>query len=156
MIPCGLKKRTILIVIGKKTSILTQFGVGSRCSEKGEVLLFWFPRQERGRCTGVSWAAGTQSRGHCHSHWDTCSLIEWMSHCAAYSGSFSMLVMGRFDWTWYKPTVFVGFLLSALNFRVLLENVLILKSRVAQKEVDYWVPNRENCGWRQSKWVRYK
>lgn len=35
--PLWIKKRTILIVIAMKTSILTQFGVGS---EKGEVLLF--------------------------------------------------------------------------------------------------------------------
>lgn len=38
--PLWIKKRTILIVTGMKTSVLTQFGIGSCCSEKGEVLLF--------------------------------------------------------------------------------------------------------------------
>lgn len=46
--PLWIKKRTILIVIGMKTSILTQFGVGSCRSEKGEVLFFRAPRQEGG------------------------------------------------------------------------------------------------------------
>lgn len=40
MFPCGLKKkkkRTILIVAGMKTSMLTQFEIGSCSSEEGEV-----------------------------------------------------------------------------------------------------------------------
>lgn len=166
--PLWIKKRTILIVTGMKTSVLTQFGIGSCCSEKGEVLLFWVPRQEAGGdAQGEVSSSGTEQgtsqdplwlRGCCHSHYDMCSLItsERMSHCAACSGSFSVMVMVRFGWTWYKPTVFLGFFLSALNFQVLLENVLILKRHMVQKEVNYWVPNRENCGWRRSKWVRYK
>lgn len=40
------KKRTILIVIGMKTSVLTQFWIGSCHSEKGEVLLFSVHREE--------------------------------------------------------------------------------------------------------------
>lgn len=40
------KKRTILIVIGMKTSILRQFWIASCSSEKGEVLLFSVHRQE--------------------------------------------------------------------------------------------------------------
>lgn len=70
--------------------------------------------------------------------------------------SLAVMVIVSFGWTWYKPIVFVEFLLSALNSRVLLENILNFKSPVVQKKVNYWVPNRENHGWRQSKWVRYK
>lgn len=61
--PLWIKKRTILIVTGMKTSILTQFGVGSWCSEKGEVLLFRVPKQEGGEMHRGE-VSRTQSRGH--------------------------------------------------------------------------------------------
>lgn len=80
-----------------------------------------------GRCTGGEASSsdtdqGTSDppwlRGCWHSHCGMCSPItsEWMPHCAACSGSFSMMVMVRFGWTWYKPTVFVGFFPLCFKF----------------------------------------
>lgn len=53
MFPCGLKKkkkRTILIVAGMKTSMLTQFEIGSCSSEEGEVfpVRSWEAEMRRG------------------------------------------------------------------------------------------------------------
>lgn len=63
MIPCGLKKRTILIVIGMKTSVLTQFWIGSCHSEKGEVLLFSVHGEEAEMHRGEVSRSVTQSSG---------------------------------------------------------------------------------------------
>lgn len=82
MIPCGLKKRTILIVIGMKTSILKQFWIGSRYSEKGEVLLFSVHRREaemhRGEvsCSVTQTSSRARRRSEIFWHSALCSIDE--------------------------------------------------------------------------------
>lgn len=106
--PLWIKKRTILIVIGMKTSILTQFGVGSWRSEKGEALLFWAAKQEGGEMHGVRWAAQTQSRGHQTPH-DWGDVVTHTVTCAVWfpvSGNLTVLrVQEAFSWWWLSGLV---------------------------------------------------